>query len=78
MFVSKAGAYPREEPFRCSNIGWAPGHIHKPLTTAADRHSSLLQKFINYGRTKFYNIGPLLVLSFKTVYVRNLQMFIIS
>ena len=23
-----------------------------------DKHSSLLQKFVNYGRKKFYNIGP--------------------
>ncbi len=23
-----------------------------------DKHSSLLQKFINYGQKKFYNIGP--------------------
>jgi len=25
---------------------------------AKDKHSSLLRKFINYGRKKFYNIGP--------------------
>jgi hypothetical protein len=25
---------------------------------AKDKPSSLLQKFINYGRKKFYNIGP--------------------
>ncbi len=25
---------------------------------AKDNHSSLLQKFVNYGRKKFYNIGP--------------------
>jgi hypothetical protein len=25
---------------------------------ARDKHSSLLQKFLNYGRKKFYNIGP--------------------
>jgi hypothetical protein len=23
-----------------------------------ETHSSLLQKFVNYGRKKFYNIGP--------------------
>ncbi len=23
-----------------------------------DKHSSLLQTFVNYGREKFYNIGP--------------------
>jgi hypothetical protein len=25
---------------------------------ARDKHSSLLQKFVNYGRKIFYNIGP--------------------
>ncbi len=25
---------------------------------ARDKHSSLLRKLINYGRKKFYNIGP--------------------
>jgi hypothetical protein len=25
---------------------------------ARDKHSSLLQKFVNYGRKTFYNIGP--------------------
>jgi hypothetical protein len=25
---------------------------------ALGKHSSLLQKFVNYGRKKFYNIGP--------------------
>ena len=25
---------------------------------ARDKHSSLLQKFVNYGQKKFYNIGP--------------------
>jgi hypothetical protein len=30
---------------------------------ARNRHSSLLQKFINYGEKKFYNIGPWLYLA---------------
>jgi hypothetical protein len=25
---------------------------------ARDKHSSLLQKFVNYGQKKFHNIGP--------------------
>jgi len=25
---------------------------------ARDKHSSLLRKFVNYGRKKFYDIGP--------------------
>ncbi len=24
-----------------------------------DKHSSLLQKFVNFGRKKFFNIGPI-------------------
>jgi hypothetical protein len=28
------------------------------IRLARDKHSSLLQKFINYGRKKVYNIGP--------------------
>jgi hypothetical protein len=26
--------------------------------SARDKHSSLLRKFVNYRRKKFYNIGP--------------------
>ncbi len=28
------------------------------LKLARDKRSSLLRKFVNYGRKKFYNIGP--------------------
>jgi hypothetical protein len=31
-----------------------------------DMHSSLLQKFVNYGQKKFYNIGPWPNLKLKT------------
>jgi hypothetical protein len=38
------------------------GLIHKHWTRlerlASDKCSSLLQKVVNYGRKKFYNIGP--------------------
>ncbi len=30
--------------------------LAKPERPAADKHSSLLRTFINYNRTKFYNI----------------------
>jgi hypothetical protein len=29
MFVGKAGAYPIEEPFGSSTLGWAPALAHK-------------------------------------------------
>jgi hypothetical protein len=39
--------------FRCSSrVG---SRLEKP---ARDKHSCLLQKFVNYKRKKFYNIGP--------------------
>ncbi len=43
---------------------WAivPGKTHKHKTRmerlAKDKHSSLLQKFVTYGRKKFDRIGP--------------------
>jgi hypothetical protein len=48
MFTSKSRAYPDEE---------APGLTSKHQT-ASDKHSNLLQTFVNYGREKFYIIGP--------------------
>jgi hypothetical protein len=60
--VGKAGAYSSETPFMCSTLGQAPGLALKQLTRlerlAKSKHSSLLQKFITYGRKMFYNIGP--------------------
>jgi hypothetical protein len=44
MFVGKVGAYPFEAHFRLKRL-------------ARDKHCSLLRKFVNYGRKKFYNIG---------------------
>ncbi len=47
----------------CSNLWLAPGLIHKHYTRlerpARDKHSSLVQTFVNYGRKKFYKVGPL-------------------
>jgi hypothetical protein len=42
-----------------------------------DKHSSLVQKFVNYGRKKFYNIG-LGGETCKTFYGRNLRIFVIN
>jgi hypothetical protein len=45
-----------------STLGEAPGLAHKQKTKlerlARYKHSSLLRKFVTYGRKKFYNIGP--------------------
>jgi hypothetical protein len=64
IFAGKAGAYSSEAPFRCSTPGSAPGLTHKYYTRqeklARDKHSSLLQKSVNYGRKKFYGKGPCL------------------
>jgi hypothetical protein len=42
--------------------GRLPAHTRKRYTRlerlARDKHSSLLRTLINYGRKKFYNIGP--------------------
>ncbi len=40
-----------------------------------DKHSSLLQKFVNYRQIKFYNIGPWRQ-CYKTFFVRNLRIFV--
>ena len=62
MFVGKAGAYSIKESFGCSTLGWAPGLGHKQKTRleelARDKPSSLLVKFVTYGRKKFHKIGP--------------------
>ncbi len=46
-------------PFRCSTLGQAPGLIHKHQTRlerlVRDKHSSLLQKSVNYGCKKFFS-----------------------
>ncbi len=61
MFVGKARSLPKSgAPKRC--FIWAgSGSTHK-LTRlerlGRDKPSSLLRKFVNYERKKFYNIGP--------------------
>jgi hypothetical protein len=52
MFAGKAGAYPSEASFRCSTLG----HWTGLERLARDKHSSLLRKFVNCGRKKFYRI----------------------
>jgi len=62
IFVSKAGAYPRVEQLKRASLGQPPDVTCNRKTrlrrAVSDKHSSLLQKFINYGRKKFYSAGP--------------------
>jgi hypothetical protein len=57
IFAVKAGAYPSEAPLQVLLSTVAPGLTHKHWARlerlAKDKHSSLLQKSINYGR-KFF------------------------
>ncbi len=66
MFAIKAGAYMNESPFRCSTLGYAPGLTHKHLTrlerVAKNKHSSLLQKSVNYDRKIFIGLAPVYLL----------------
>jgi len=56
------GAYPREEYLKGASLGYAPASLENVrlgcLRPAIDKHSSLLQTFVNYECKKFYNIGP--------------------
>jgi hypothetical protein len=62
MLMRKSGAYPSGAPKRSSPSGKALGVTHKHCTRLErlfkDKHSSLLRIFPDYGRKKFYNIGP--------------------
>jgi hypothetical protein len=55
--VRKAGAYPRVEQLNFTSLGYASGlsykhwiRLEKP---ALDKHSSLLQKYVNFADKKF-------------------------
>ncbi len=56
----------RDKPFQLSLmfVGKARG-LHK---IAAPENSSLLRKSVNYGRTKFYKLGPVVK---KVLYFSN-------
>jgi hypothetical protein len=57
MFAGKVRAYPIEAPVRCFTLGQATDLANKPKTIldrlARDKHSSLLQKYVNYGQKSF-------------------------
>jgi hypothetical protein len=59
MFEGKAGDCPDEAPFRCSLLRYF-SHKHWAILKrlVRDKRSNVLQKLINYGHKKFYNIGP--------------------
>jgi hypothetical protein len=58
MFAGMAATYPSELPFRCSSIWQASCPYPQTLTMlerpAKDKHSSLLQAFVTYGRKKSF------------------------
>jgi hypothetical protein len=62
IFAGKAAAYPSGVPKRTSPLDKALGFTHRHQTRleslARDIHYSLLRTIVNYGRNKFYNIGP--------------------
>ncbi len=64
-----------------ASLGKAPGLTHKykikQERPVSDKHSILLRKFVIYGRKKFYNIGTR-AHCYKTFYVCNLRIFVIS
>jgi hypothetical protein len=43
---------------------------------ARDKHSSLLQEFVNYGRKKLYNIGPWYLMFWHLVETTGLQLVV--
>ncbi len=68
MFTIKAEDYLNGAPLKKStlilfNQGY-PKHEARLEKLARDKHSSLLQRFVTYGRKKFYNIMPRLRLNY--------------
>jgi hypothetical protein len=51
LFVSKAGTF----QVLHSRVGF---WTYRQTLDKAEKHSNLLQKFVNYGQKKFYNIRP--------------------
>ncbi len=62
MFVGRARSLPQsgssERCFICLGSSLASKYQTRLERSASDKNSSLLRKFVNYGRKKFYNIGP--------------------
>jgi hypothetical protein len=70
MLHSRVGSWPCPQ-----TIDWAGKACQVRL--AKDKHSNLLQKFVTYGRKKFYNEGTR-GRCYKTFFARKLLIFAIS
>ncbi len=57
MFVGEAGAYPIEETFG-GLLALATNNSLVCKGLPGDKPSSLLRKYVTYGRKKFHNTGP--------------------
>ncbi len=58
-FVGKAAAYPRvERCFTWVDSCLTPKHYSIPERLARSKHSSLLQKFVTYGRKSCITLAP--------------------
>ncbi len=59
MFATKATAFPNgASPLSGKVLGLTLQHKTRLERLARDKHSSPLGALVNYGRKKFYNIGP--------------------
>ncbi len=62
IFVGKARNLLKSETlekcFTCVSFSLTRKHYIRLESPVWYKHSSLLFKFVNYGREKFYNIGP--------------------
>jgi hypothetical protein len=81
-FVDKAGAYLRVDHFECNLLGLTPGLSYKYWTRlerpTSDKHSSVLRKFVNSGRKKFYSIGLRLDSSNDAYYLMSVNMLSVT
>jgi hypothetical protein len=63
MFVGKAKSLPKGSTFLVLNSRVGSGLTRHNYTLserfAKDKYSNLLRSYVNYGRKKFYNTGPL-------------------
>jgi hypothetical protein len=61
MFVVRPGDYPlveHQSVLHSGRLCLSHKHLIRLAMLAKDKHSGLLQAFVNYGQKKFYNIGP--------------------
>jgi hypothetical protein len=74
--VGEPGACQSEAPFKCSNLMALPTNIRLGRKGFSETNTIAIA-IVNYGRKKFYNLGPC-VQCHKILYVRNLLMIVIS